>query len=50
MHRTNSQNPIDYNHPPMAVEEPGRVAESAAPHPSARLALWILVALAVLTP
>jgi hypothetical protein len=34
----------------MAVEEPGRVAESAAPHASARLALWILVALAVLGP
>jgi O-antigen ligase len=34
----------------MAVEEPGRVAESAAPPPSARLALWILVALAVLAP
>jgi O-antigen ligase len=34
----------------MAVEEPGRVAESAAPPPSARLALWILLALAVLAP
>src|ERR1700741_5516981 len=34
----------------MAVEEPGRVAESAAPPPSSRLALWILVALVVLSP
>jgi O-antigen ligase len=34
----------------MAVEEPGRVAEAAAPPPSAGLALWILVALAVLAP
>ena len=34
----------------MAVEEPGRVAESAAPPASAGLALWILVALSVLGP
>jgi O-antigen ligase len=34
----------------MAVEEPGRVAESAAPPPSARFALWTLIALAVLSP
>jgi len=34
----------------MAVEEPGRVAESAAPPPSARFAFWTLIALAVLSP
>jgi O-antigen ligase len=34
----------------MAGEEPGRVAESGAPPPSARIALWILIALAALSP
>src|SRR6185436_12179948 len=47
---SNSQKSIDYNHPPMAGEEPGRVAEPVAAPPSARTALWILIALAVLSP
>src|SRR5882724_11856620 len=39
---------FDYNAPPMAGEVPVRVAESAPP--SARLALWTLIALAVVSP
>jgi O-antigen ligase len=40
---------FDYNDPPMAGEAPGRAAESGAP-PSARFALWTLIALAVVAP
>jgi len=34
----------------MAGEEPGRLAEPVAAPSSARIALWILIALAILAP
>src|SRR5439155_21077594 len=43
------QKPFDYNDPPMAGDATGRAAESGTP-PSARFALWTLVALAAVAP